>query len=78
MFLSAKTIVLVRVYNQQLQGTILLMVFDFQAIHISLHMHVYILDLHNKYKFMHETIPYNYIPLYLRSSIRFACVCTCA
>ena len=28
---SVKTIVLVRVYNQQFQGTILLMAFDFQG-----------------------------------------------
>ena len=30
---SVKTIVLVRVYNQQFQGTILLMAFDFQGTH---------------------------------------------
>jgi len=31
MFVSPKTIVLVGIYNQQFQGTIILMVFDFQG-----------------------------------------------
>ena len=38
---SAKSIVLVRVHNQQLHGANILLVFDFQSIHIPLHMHVY-------------------------------------
>ena len=32
--LSEKTIILVGIYNQQFQGTIILMVFDFQGIHV--------------------------------------------
>ena len=33
MFFSEKTIILVGIYNQQFQGTIILMVFDLQGIH---------------------------------------------
>ena len=36
MVFPKKTIVLVGIYNQQFQGTIILMVFDFQGIDISI------------------------------------------